>query len=113
MIPSFIKTMEGVFGKLTHVEKEMIFINDGCTDDTLEVLLRSQTMYPELIVLELSRNFGKVAALTAGLRGRLNEAVMSSLPSIARTVRPLITLLLSPCSASGWSKSFPLEDLWK
>ena len=49
---------------------ELIFIDDGSEDRTLERLLRARdkcSEQVEIVVLEFSRNFGKEAALTAGL----------------------------------------------
>jgi len=51
-------------------ELELVFVNDGSTDRTVETLLAAQTSVPHhwrVIVVDLSRNFGKEAALTAGL----------------------------------------------
>lgn len=45
---------------------EIIVVDDGSRDDTLHVLQSMVDHYP-LVVLELSRNFGKEAALSAGL----------------------------------------------
>jgi glycosyltransferase involved in cell wall biosynthesis len=46
---------------------EIVMVNDGSADDTLPRLLRLQERIPQLRVIDLSRNFGKEAALTAGL----------------------------------------------
>jgi glycosyltransferase involved in cell wall biosynthesis len=46
---------------------EIVVINDGSTDNTLHLLLELQKSIPSLRVIDLSRNFGKEAALTAGL----------------------------------------------
>ena len=46
---------------------EFIFVNDGSTDATLERLIEAQGEDPRVRVLDLSRNFGKEAAMTAGL----------------------------------------------
>ena len=46
---------------------EIVVVNDGSADDTLPRLLRLQASIPQLRVVDLSRNFGKEAALTAGL----------------------------------------------
>ena len=46
---------------------EMVCINDGSKDDTLEQLLARNQKDPRIVVIDLSRNFGKEAALTAGL----------------------------------------------
>jgi len=47
---------------------EIVVVNDGSFDDTLQKLLSLQAQVPQLRVIDLSRNFGKEAALTAGLR---------------------------------------------
>lgn len=46
---------------------EIVCIDDGSTDDTLEKLLQFQKENKELKVVSLSRNFGLQPALTAGL----------------------------------------------
>lgn len=46
---------------------EIIAVNDGSTDDTLPRLLEFQKTIPRLRIMDLSRNFGKEAALTAGM----------------------------------------------
>ena len=46
---------------------ELICVNDGSKDDTLDRLLDLHRTDPRVVVIDLSRNFGKEAALTAGL----------------------------------------------
>lgn len=47
---------------------EVIYVNDGSKDDTLQVLQRLQSEDPQHVsVVDLSRNFGKEIALSAGL----------------------------------------------
>ncbi len=46
---------------------EVIFVNDGSTDDTLALLRRLKAEDPTIGIVDLSRNFGKEIALTAGL----------------------------------------------
>ncbi len=46
---------------------EIICVNDGSTDATLENLLKLREKDPNIKVVDLSRNFGKEIALTAGL----------------------------------------------
>lgn len=46
---------------------EIIVVNDGSTDDTLKFLVEQKIVIPELKILDLSRNFGKEAALYAGM----------------------------------------------
>ena len=46
---------------------EIVFVNDGSRDDTLAHLLDCGALDPRIRVVNLSRNFGKEAALTAGI----------------------------------------------
>jgi len=46
---------------------ELVCVNDGSKDDTLDHLLALRCKDPRVVVIDLSRNFGKEAALTAGL----------------------------------------------
>lgn len=46
---------------------DFIFVNDGSTDATLDCLIEAQKDDPRIRVVDLSRNFGKEAAMTAGL----------------------------------------------
>ena len=55
---------------------EMICVNDGSSDDTLLQLLTLHRQDPRIRVIDLSRNFGKEAALTAGLDAARGEAAI-------------------------------------
>lgn len=55
---------------------EIICVNDGSRDRTLAQLLTLQALDPHLRILDLSRNFGKEAALTAGLDQARGAAVI-------------------------------------
>jgi len=61
----------------TNVDKvEIIYINDGSTDTSLPLLLNLQGKNFQIKVIDLSRNFGKEAAMTAGLEHATGEAVV-------------------------------------
>jgi polyisoprenyl-phosphate glycosyltransferase len=56
---------------------EVVYVDDGSSDGTLDLLIGLQASRPEVAVVALSRNFGKEAALTAGLdHARGNEAIV-------------------------------------
>lgn len=55
---------------------EIVVVNDGSRDDTDAVMQRLCASYPEVVYLQLSRNFGKEAALTAGLDAVRGEVVV-------------------------------------
>ena len=55
---------------------EVVYVNDGSTDDTLAVLHRLRAADPRAGIIDLSRNFGKEIALTAGLDHASGDAVV-------------------------------------
>ena len=55
---------------------EILFVDDGSSDRTLDVLRRLSRSNPRLRALSLSRNFGKEAALSAGLDHARGRAVV-------------------------------------
>jgi glycosyltransferase involved in cell wall biosynthesis len=55
---------------------EVVCVNDGSRDDTLARLVAVQAAEPTVRVLDLSRNFGKERALSAGLAHSRGKAVV-------------------------------------
>lgn len=55
---------------------EMIFIDDGSKDRTLEILLEARQKDPRIRIIELARNFGKELAMTAGFHAASGDAVV-------------------------------------
>ena len=58
-------------------ETEILFVNDGSTDETLARLLDFISKDKRIGMLDLSRNFGKEAALAAGLHHARGAAVIT------------------------------------
>ena len=54
---------------------ELIIVNDGSRDATEQVMADLCAKYPQILALNLSRNFGKEPALTAGLEASSGEVV--------------------------------------
>ena len=66
-IPLFYKEIKKVFSKINY-KLELIFVNDGSKDKTLELIKNLSKKDKEANYISLSRNFGKEAAMWAGLK---------------------------------------------
>jgi glycosyltransferase involved in cell wall biosynthesis len=60
----------------TGAEYEVIFVDDGSNDGTAAQITALRTHHPEARLIRLSRNFGKEAALTAGLEHASGDAII-------------------------------------
>jgi polyisoprenyl-phosphate glycosyltransferase len=65
-IAEFNRRLSDVRSKLSETS-EVIYVNDGSRDDTLAMLRVLRDRDPTITVINLSRNFGKEIAMTAGL----------------------------------------------
>ncbi|CAM2058712.1 Uncharacterized glycosyltransferase sll0501 [Desulfovibrionales bacterium] len=76
------EALDGLFNALVSaldglgLTYEVVCVDDGSQDHSLEGLLAWQEKLPQLKVVELSRNFGKEAALTAGLELACGDAIV-------------------------------------
>jgi glycosyltransferase involved in cell wall biosynthesis len=66
VISHFLNEITPILNKI-NLKYEIIFINDGSSDNTLNVLIESKMKNQSIRIINLSRNFGKEAALTAGI----------------------------------------------
>ena len=58
------------------MDYEIVFVNDGSRDATLAVLLAERQRNPRIKVVDLSRNFGKDIALSAGMDAATGDVVV-------------------------------------
>ncbi len=75
VIEIFLEHIEPILDGLNK-SYEIIFVNDGSIDNTFEVMFNAKTNHKNIRVLNLSRNFGKEAALTAGIENAKGDAVI-------------------------------------
>lgn len=57
-------------------EWEVVYVNDGSKDSSLELLRNLQATDPHVTVVDLSRNWGHMGAISAGLRTAIGDAVV-------------------------------------
>ncbi len=55
---------------------EIVYVDDGSTDSTLELFREMQTADPRIRVVSLSRNFGHQVAITAGMEHAAGDALV-------------------------------------
>ena len=72
----FYQTLSVVLDGVANIRFEIICVDDGSHDDTLSRLISLVDRDPRFSVIELSRNFGKEAALSAGLDAAKGDAVI-------------------------------------
>ena len=88
-------------------EYEIIFIDDGSTDNTLSLLQEIQEADDTVIVLSLRRNFGQTAAFAAGFdysRGDIIVTMDGDLQNDPKDIPKLLELMKDNDLVSGWRK---------
>lgn len=76
------ENLDTFYSKVTTVIKdininmEIIYVNDGSRDNTLDVMLKQREKDDRICIIDLSRNFGKEIALTAGLDHASGDAIV-------------------------------------
>ena len=74
--PIFYDTVHGMEDKLSSVELEFIFVDDGSKDGTLDVLRGLHARDERVHYVSFSRNFGKEAGIYAGLEKSTGDYVV-------------------------------------
>ncbi|HYE22814.1 MAG TPA: glycosyltransferase family 2 protein [Verrucomicrobiae bacterium] len=73
----FEKELSSLFQNgLSRHDYEIVFVNDGSSDNTEEILENLASKNPRNKFIEFSRNFGKEIATTAGIHHASGDAVM-------------------------------------
>ncbi len=73
---AFHERLDAALGLLPLDRTEIIYINDGSKDKSLELLKTIADAYPSVQIIDFSRNFGKEAAMTAGICKSKGDAVI-------------------------------------
>lgn len=74
VLPHFVDSVGRVAATLDR-GYEIVIVNDGSSDDTEAVLGELAASHPEVVAVNLSRNFGKEAALAAGLQTARGQCI--------------------------------------
>src|SRR5258707_8334893 len=76
VVPELVRRVCGVLDQLDGGPHEIVFVDDGSTDQTFQLLEEAAQKDPRIIVISLSRNFGHQAALAAALDHVTGDAAM-------------------------------------
>src|SRR3989304_6817906 len=75
VLPEFHKRISAVLDSIA-IDAEVIYVNDDSTDHTLAIMKRIRGSDPRVAIVDLSRNFGKEVAITAGLDHASGDAIV-------------------------------------
>ena len=74
-LETFLAESLAALQRLGFADYEIVLVNDGSPDDSLEYSLSRAKDIPSLVVVDLSRNFGHHCAIQAGLRAARGDLV--------------------------------------
>ncbi|MEP4486496.1 MAG: glycosyltransferase family 2 protein [Halioglobus sp.] len=75
VLPAFYERTQQVL-QGTGEDYEILFVDDGSTDNSVAQLMQLRDLDSRIGLIELSRNFGKEVALSAGLEAAAGDAVI-------------------------------------
>ena len=97
-LPMFYRAISDISEKLDNLIFELLFIDDGSDDKTLKILRKLKDKDKRVRYLSFSRNFGKEAAMYAGLKESTGDYVvimdadLQDPPSLLPEMYKLITV---------------------
>lgn len=74
-LPVYYREMSKIMEEMSEVEFELLFVDDGSSDKTLEILKDFNHKDSRCKFLSFSRNFGKESAIYAGLKNATGDYV--------------------------------------
>ena len=76
VVPLFFAEINKVLQNIKNYQFEIVVVNDGSKDQTLALLKAQQIFQKNLIIVNLSRNFGHEPAVAAGIKTAKGDAII-------------------------------------
>ena len=76
-VDKFTHLCEDALNKIGCNNYEIIFVNDGSPDNALEKAIKLKEQHANIVVIELSRNFGHHYALMAGIETATKDLIFT------------------------------------
>lgn len=115
MVPHFLNKINEIIKDNDGYDFEVVAVNDGSKDDTLELLYEAQEKYEFLRVVNLSRNFGHEAAVAAGLSVAKGAAIIpidADLQDPPELIKPMLELFEEGYDVVNARRASRKEDKW-
>ena len=77
VFPELVRRLVAVLDDMPGGPHEMVFVDDGSTDRTFNLIVEAAATDPRVVGVRLSRNFGHQAALTAALETVTGDVVIA------------------------------------
>jgi dolichol-phosphate mannosyltransferase len=107
-LPELLRRVTAVVDGLPGTGHEIVLVDDGSSDRTLEMLRQAAESDPRLVIVAFSRNFGHQAALTAGLDHVRGDAVVLMDGDLQDTPETIPTMLAH--MAEGYDVVYARRD---
>ena len=75
-IESAVKEITKHLDQIDEIDYEIIFVNDHSTDNSLQLILEQRKINKRIKVINLSRRFGHMPSIMAGLRNATGDAAI-------------------------------------
>ncbi|MFZ9139139.1 MAG: glycosyltransferase family 2 protein [Bacilli bacterium] len=76
VVPLFFAEINKIVKQIHQYQFEIVVVNDGSKDQTLNLLKAQQRLQNNLIIVNLSRNFGHEPAVAAGIKTAKGDAII-------------------------------------
>lgn len=76
VVPLFFAEINKVLETIKQYQFEIVVVNDGSKDQTLSLLKAQQSLQKNLVIVNLSRNFGHEPAVAAGIKTAKGDAII-------------------------------------